>query len=119
MDPVIFDDAVLSKIDRLGLDVQRSDNRFLDILPRGVSKGPSLLRLLEYLCVPHRSTLVAGDTLNDLSMLSLGIPAVAVGGSEAELIRQLSGEPYVYCADGAGVNGIVEAIYHHQFLTDL
>jgi hydroxymethylpyrimidine pyrophosphatase-like HAD family hydrolase len=55
----------------MGLDPLISDNRFFDVLPKGVSKGPSLLRLLESSSGRPRGLLVAGDTLNDLSMLEL------------------------------------------------
>jgi hypothetical protein len=70
----------------MGLDALVSDNRYFDVLPKDVSKGPSLLRLLTHLGVANERCLVAGDTLNDLSMLSLGLPAVAVGNSEPALI---------------------------------
>lgn len=113
MDPASFDPSVLSKIEEMGLDTLVSDNRFVDVLPRGVSKGPSLLRLLAHLGIPHDRTLVAGDTLNDLSMLALGLPAVAVGGSEDALIRELTGQSHVHLAKGIGVAGIAEAIRAH------
>jgi len=101
----------------LGLDVLISDNRFFDVLPRGISKGPSLKRLLAHLGLREDRTLVAGDTLNDLSMLALGLPAVAVGGSEPALIEKLRGRPHVHLADGIGVSGIAEAIDHHRLFT--
>ncbi len=115
MDPERFDPKALDIVADLGLDALTSDNRFFDVLPKGVSKGPSLLRLLAYLGVDNNKTLVAGDTLNDLSMLDLGLPAVAVGGSEPALIDKVKDEPHLHCATGAGVSGIAEAILHHGF----
>ena len=43
---------------------------------------------------------MAGDTLNDLSMLSLGLPAVAVGNSEPDLVAALEGQDHVHFASG-------------------
>ncbi|PWJ21894.1 HAD-IIB family hydrolase [Jannaschia seohaensis] len=117
MDPERFDSRALDIVAGLGLDALVSDNRFFDVLPKDVSKGPSLLRLLAHLEVENARTLVAGDTLNDLSMLALGLPAVAVGGSEPALIEKLDGEDHVHIAKGIGVSGIAEAILAHKLLS--
>jgi HAD superfamily hydrolase (TIGR01484 family) len=114
MDPTRFDAAAITAVEDMGLDALVSDNRFFDVLPKGVSKGPSLLRLLMHLSVDNRRTLVAGDTLNDLSMLEMGLPAVAVGGSEPALTEKLSGKDHVHLAEGLGVAGIAEAIIAHK-----
>lgn len=117
LDPARFNNKALDIVAELGLDALVSDNRFFDVLPKGVSKGPSLLRLLTHLRVDRARTLVAGDTLNDLSMLELGLPAVAVGGSEPALIERLEGHEYVHCAKAVGVSGIAEAILEHGLLS--
>ena len=113
LDPNAFDPEAVAAIEALGLDALVSDNRFFDVLPKGVSKGPSLLRLLDHLGIDDKRTLVAGDTLNDLSMLQTGLPAVAVGGSEQALIDQINDSETVYQARGIGVAGIAEAIIHY------
>jgi len=110
MDAESFDDRALDIVAELGLDALVSADRYFDVLPKGVSKGPSLLRLLAHLGVDNSRCLVAGDTLNDLSMLSLGLPSVAVGNSEPALIEALAGAPHVHFAKGAGAAGIAEAI---------
>lgn len=110
LDPESFDDTALEIVAELGLDTLVSDNRFFDVLPKGISKGPSLLRLLMHLGIDNARTLVAGDTMNDLSMLELGLPAVAVGGSEPDLIARVEQHGHVHRATGVGVSGIAEAI---------
>jgi HAD superfamily hydrolase (TIGR01484 family) len=110
MDPEQFDRTALDIIAELGHDALISDNRFFDVLPKGVSKGPSLLRLLAHLGVENGKCLVAGDTLNDLSMLTLGLPAVAVGNSEPALIERVADLDHVHKAKEPGVVGIAEAI---------
>lgn len=109
-DPDTYDPRAAEVIDQMGHDVLISDNRFLDVLPRGVSKGPSLLRLLDHLSLAPERVLAAGDTLNDLSMLVAGTPAVAVGGSEAKLIAALPDLPRIHRASAIGAAGIVEAM---------
>jgi HAD superfamily hydrolase (TIGR01484 family) len=110
MDPAQFDPRAVEVIEKLGLDALVSADRFFDVLPRGVSKGPTLMRLLDHVGVEAKRTLVAGDTLNDLSMLQLGLPAVAVGGSEPALIDRVSDLEHMHIAKGHGVAGIAEAI---------
>ncbi|MAS07439.1 MAG: alpha,alpha-trehalose-phosphate synthase [Ahrensia sp.] len=98
------------KVATLGLDHLVSDNRFFDVLPKGVSKGPSLKRLVAHLGIEEPRVLAAGDTLNDLSMLECGIQAVAVGGAEAALLERVSHLEHVFTATEIGAAGILEAI---------
>ena len=99
-----------ARVQEMGFDVLISDNRFFDVLPRGISKGPSLRKLVEHLGVPAPRVLAAGDTMNDHSMLASGLPAVAVGNSEAALLEALPEAPHIHRAAGHGAAGIVEAI---------
>lgn len=110
MDPERFDPSAGDIVRAMGLDPLISADRFFDVLPPGVSKGPSLRRLVAHLGVEPGRVLAAGDTLNDLSMLQAGLPAVAVGGSEPALIAQLAGLSHVHRARGIGAAGIIEAI---------
>ena len=109
-DPAAFDPATIERVAALGHDHLISADRFFDVLPKGVSKGPSLRRLLAHLGVAEDRVLAAGDTLNDLSMLACGVPAVAVGGSEPALLAQLDGAGQVHAARAEGAGGILEAI---------
>ncbi|MEE4109498.1 MAG: HAD-IIB family hydrolase, partial [Halieaceae bacterium] len=79
-----IDDEVRRIVNELGCDMLFSAGRYFDVLPRGVNKGSTLQRLLEHLEARHDEVLVAGDTLNDLSMLRTGFNGVCVGKSERE-----------------------------------
>ncbi|WP_422071396.1 HAD-IIB family hydrolase [Tranquillimonas rosea] len=110
LDPGAFDRAAIDTVDEMGLDHLISDNRYFDVLPRGVSKGPSLKRFVSYMGVSPQRVLAAGDTLNDLSMIECGLPAVVVGGAEQALIDRVSTLPHVHTADAVGAAGILEAV---------
>ena len=105
-----FDTSDLDAVRELDVDVLVSDNRFVDVLPKGVSKGPTLHRLLDTLSIAPERVLTAGDTLNDISMLTADLHAVAVGGSEQALYDALPDSPKIYRARGEGAAGILEAI---------
>lgn len=109
-DPAAYRPGADDRARELGCDPLFSADRFFDVLPRGVSKGPSLRRLIGWLGVPESRVLAAGDTLNDLSMLEAGLPAVAVGGSEPALLDRLGAPPHLHRAKAIGAGGILEAI---------
>ena len=111
MDPDIFDhETTIKTVEEMGYDWIASDAKFFDVLPKGVSKGPSLKKLVSHLGVPPNAVLAAGDTLNDLSMLECGLPAVAVGGAEASLVERVEPLSHVYVAEAVGAAGILEAV---------
>lgn len=117
LDLAAFDPRAGEVVAELGLDSLISADRFFDVLPRGVSKGPSLRRLVAWLGAEEGRVLAAGDTLNDLSMLACGLPAVAVGGSEPALLAALDaapdGTPRLHRAAAEGAGGILEAVAAH------
>ena len=110
LDPSALRPGAEERMREMGFDVLVSDDRFFDVLPRGVSKGPSLRRLIAWLRVEENRVMAAGDTLNDLSMLVSGLPAVAVGGSEPALIDRVAAHDHVYRAKAHGAGGILEAV---------
>jgi HAD superfamily hydrolase (TIGR01484 family) len=112
-----YDDATSlpeahARAEALGCDGLASDNRFFDVLPRGVNKGSTLMRLMQQWQMPTESVLVAGDTLNDLAMLVSGYPAVAVGNAESALLSKLPESASIVRAKAHGCEGIVEALRH-------
>ncbi|MBJ3762718.1 HAD-IIB family hydrolase [Maribius pontilimi] len=110
MNPDDFDPAICERVRDMGFDPLTSDNKYFDVLPRGISKGPSLKRLVAHLGIAPNKVLCAGDTLNDLSMLECGLPAVAVGGAEAALVDRVSPLSHVHVATAIGAAGIIEAV---------
>ncbi|MHA6323733.1 HAD-IIB family hydrolase [Roseivivax sp. CAU 1753] len=110
LQPSEFDDSAKAKVEGLGHDWLISDDKYFDVLPRGVSKGPSLRRFVAHMNIPDGRVLAAGDTLNDASMLECGLPAVAVGGAEEALLDRVRHLPHVHKANAIGAGGILEAI---------
>jgi hydroxymethylpyrimidine pyrophosphatase-like HAD family hydrolase len=98
------------EVESLGFDVLLSDNQYFDVLPRGVAKGPTLLRMLDALSIPRDQVLVAGDTLNDLSLFETGLAGVAVQNREPELDRAVRDMPHVYKANQPGAAGVLSAL---------
>jgi glucosylglycerol-phosphate synthase len=109
-------DSLNSIAASLDVDVLKSAGRYVDVLPAGVNKGSSLKQLIKLLNIPPENILVAGDTLNDLSLYETGYNGVVVGGAESELLEATSAMPLVYQAEKAGCGGILESLDHfHAF----
>lgn len=110
--------AAKRDVQALGFDVLISDNLYFDVLPRGVQKGPTLLRTLQALDLPAQRTLVAGDTLNDLSMFATGLAGVAVGNREAALDAAIRKHGNVYRSPHAGAAGVLDALQRFHRMED-
>ena len=65
------------------------------------------------------SVLVAGDTMNDLSLFQAGFNGVAVGNSEPPLRRAIAGLSNVYASPLPGAAGIADAIRHFHYAEDV
>ncbi len=105
----------LERIESAGFDWLLSADTFLDVLPRGISKGPTLRHLARHFGWPDEHLLTAGDTLNDLSLFETGLAGVAVGNAEAALLERIAGMPHVHHSRLPGAAGILDAIHHHGF----
>lgn len=89
-----------------------SSGKDVDILPPEGGKGEALKYLVETYGYSDANLLVAGDSGNDLEMLSLGYPAVVVGNAQKELITKLRESDSIYRAKAECAGGILEAWEH-------
>src|SRR5690606_22775451 len=62
------------------------------------------------------AVVVAGDTLNDLSMFEAGFSGVVVGSAEPALVERVRKLPHTYIAAADGCGGILEGLVHHGAL---
>ncbi|MFY1050388.1 glucosylglycerol-phosphate synthase [Ectopseudomonas khazarica] len=108
--------ALREAAEQLGCDLLYSAELYLDFLPRGVNKGSSLKALADWLELNHDQVLAAGDTLNDLSMLSASFHGVCVGQSEGALLEATRHHSRTLHANRPGCGGILEAFAHFGFL---
>jgi glucosylglycerol-phosphate synthase len=108
-DPSLVDE-VRRRLVHLECDVLFSAGHYLDVLPKGVSKGSTLRRLAEHLHVEPDEVLVAGDTLNDESLFTEGFRGVVVGHAEPALREATARLPAVLQAEAPGAGGILEAV---------
>ena len=105
--------ALQAAVEALGCELLFSAGRYLDVLPRGVGKGAALRRLAAVAGFDPASVVVAGDTLNDLSMFEAGFRGVVVGGAEPALVERVRRNARVHVASLEGCGGILEGLTRH------
>lgn len=110
--------ALRGAVDALGCDLLFSAGRYLDVLPRGAGKGNALLGLAAAEGIDPADIIVAGDTLNDLSMMQAGFRGIVVGGAEPALIEQVRKLSRVHIARTEGCGGILQGLAHHGTLVE-
>jgi len=116
-EPGAINDDIHGLAKTLGCDLLYSADRYLDFLPRGVNKGSTLQALVEHLQIPASEVLVAGDTLNDLSMYQHAFKGVCVGRSEKGLLDATNSMAHVLQSKAPGCGGILDAITHFKLLS--
>ncbi len=102
----------------LAAQVIFSGDRDVDILPLNSNKGNAVKYLQTRLQVPAMSTLVCGDSGNDVSMFQQSARGVIVGNAMPELLDwyRNHGQPHHYLAQVNCAAGIMEAIDYFGFL---
>lgn len=96
-----------------------SFGQFLDILPVRASKGLALRWCAEQLGFPLKNTLVAGVTGADTDMLRGNTLGVVVDNRHLSELSDLSHIENIYFANKQYAGGILEAMDHYNFLSDI
>ena len=115
-DPATLDPRLPAAVQALGCELLYSAGRYLDVLPQGVSKGSTLRALVAALGLEEHALVVAGDTLNDRSMYTIGAFGIVVGEAEPALIEAVAASPQTYVARAPAAGGILEGLAHHGLL---
>jgi len=113
-DESIAIEEIQKKVEAINCSLLFSAGKYLDILPKDVNKGRTLVSLLDYIKADGENVLVAGDTLNDLAMYECGYKGVIVGNAEQKLIQSAKDIAEVYVAEEEGAGGILEGMQHFE-----
>lgn len=101
----------------LSVNVIFSHGEFLDLLPIRASKGRAVRWVAMRWRLPLNRFLVAGDSGNDIEMLTGDTLGVVVGNHSQEL-EILRDNPGVYFAEDGYAAGIVEGMEHYDFFSE-
>lgn len=110
-----------SQLRESGLDVKLiySGDQDLDILPCNGDKGLAVQFLRQKWQIDAHSTVVCGDSGNDIALFSVGEErGIIVGNARSELRQwyQANQTDYRYLAQASCAGGILEGLHHLGFL---
>lgn len=82
---------------------------FIELLPLGIDKGPSLLKLLDALSLTPNNLMAFGDSFNDITMLQSAAIGVAMQNAEEEVKKHAD-----YVTTSNNDDGIADALQHFK-----
>lgn len=112
--PFQLKDQTIEKIANAGFDPILSCDMYLDIVPKGVNKGSTLINLIQHLNIDHEIVVTSGDSLNDLSLFQTGLKSIAVSNSEPKLISEIKKLSNVYLSNFPGILGIMDGLKFYK-----
>lgn len=90
------------------VDVTRSADCLIEIVPKGISKASALRTLAAKLGVAIEETMAIGDAYNDLPMLQAAGKSIAMGNAFPE-VKEVTDYETLTCEE----HGLAAAIYHY------
>ena len=90
------------------VDVTRSADCLIEIVPKGVSKASALMSLAAKLGIAIEETMAIGDAYNDLPMLKAAGKSIAMGNA-FPAVKEVTDYETLTCTE----NGLAAAIYHY------
>lgn len=108
--PAALSDELIRAVEALGCSWSYASGRYFDVLPPRAGKGRALELLAQTLGWPRRAMLVAGDSLNDLSLFRLGTPAVVVANAEPALTARVPASDRVHHSALDGAAAVLQGI---------
>ena len=90
-----------------------SHDRLLDILPPKAGKAAAMRYLADRFGLPPTHVYAAGDSGNDIDMLTACENAILVGNHAAE-VASLATRPNVYCSKRGNASGTLEGVLVHH-----
>ncbi|MFG3497060.1 HAD-IIB family hydrolase [Streptomyces sp. NPDC047928] len=97
-------------VEALGCSWVHSAGRYFDVLPPRADKGQAVRQLARKLQWPASGLLVAGDSLNDLSLFRLGAHGVVMGNAEPALSARLPPGPRLHRPPLEGAAALLSAL---------
>ncbi|MEU2714933.1 trehalose-6-phosphate synthase [Streptomyces sp. NPDC007205] len=110
LNPEGLSDDLKAAVKALGCSWSYASGRYFDVLPARASKGRALRLLGRTLGWPRQATLVAGDSLNDLSLFSQGAFAVVVANAEPALAAGVPASEQVHHSALDGAAAVLEGM---------
>ncbi len=117
-EPAALTPQLMAVLEQLGCNHHYTQDRYLDVLPAGVSRLGSLALLVAHLGLDPESVLVATDTarVEDLSVLPSAFKVVRVDVPMDRATERRPQNRHLLIASRSGCGAVLEAMAHFGFL---
>ena len=92
------------------MDLYLSCKEYMEIMPKGVSKGNALKAFCEGQGIPLANTLSAGDEYNDISMIQYAGLGVAMANAQ-EKVKDVADYITINSNDEDGIAEVIEKFF--------
>lgn len=112
----VLDDEI--KISEFSCETVFSEVNYLEILPKGTSKGKGLARLINYLGNKEIHTIAIGDNLNDIPLLTTANTGIAVRNAQSKL-KEIADLVLDQSNDEHAIAYVIENVIDKEKLNDI
>lgn len=116
MPPSELADVMASALDKLDVDVVQTGDGTVDVVPKNVTSGFTVDRVLEWMDADPEWVVVAADTLRHADLFRPGRRGIVPASADKGLRDRLAQSPEIYMADRDGAVGILEGLRHFGFV---
>jgi len=106
-----------SRMNQLGCDIIYSGHKCIDVLPKMVNRGRTLVKLVDHLQVKSGDVMVAAGNMNNLSLFQCGYKAVIVGNADEALVETTKAIKDIYRTQFPGAGGIIMGMEYFGFIS--
>jgi hydroxymethylpyrimidine pyrophosphatase-like HAD family hydrolase len=116
MPPSELADVMASALDKLDVDVVQTGDGTVDVVPKNVTSGFTLDRVLEWIEADPEWVVVAADTLRHADLFRPGRRGIVVASADEGLRHRLAQRPEIYMAERDGAAGLLDGLKHFGFV---
>jgi hypothetical protein len=110
-------DVLATALDTIDVDVVQTGDGCVDVVPKNVTCGFTVDRVLEWLEAEPEWVVVASDTLRHADLFRPGRCGIVVADADEGLKSRAAAHAGVYLANEAGAMGVLEGLRHFGFVS--
>jgi hydroxymethylpyrimidine pyrophosphatase-like HAD family hydrolase len=108
--------VMASALENLDVDVVQTGDGTVDVVPKDVTSGFTVDRVLEWMEADPEWVVVAADTLRHADLFRPGRRGIVVASADEGLRDRLAQRPEIYMAEREGAAGLLEGLKHFGFV---
>jgi hydroxymethylpyrimidine pyrophosphatase-like HAD family hydrolase len=118
MSPPQLADMIATSLTNTDVDVVQTGDGCVDVVPKNVTSGFTVDRVLEWIGAEPEWVVVAADTLRHADLFRPGRRGIVVAGADLGLKDRVARQSDVYMAKQDGAAGVLEGLKHFGYVAE-